>query len=109
MEAGVQFWSQALGMRVHRAEEPTTPYVSLAGGSGGLRLELQRIPEASRIHLDIEADDVEAEVRRLEKLGARRKAPCDTWWIMEDPCGHLFCVVPQQSRDFLAQARVWGE
>src|SRR5262249_30418631 len=86
-----------------------SPYVTLEGGAGGLQLYLQEVHDASRIHLDIETDNVEAEVQRLEQLGARRKASIQTWWVMEDPCGHLFCVVPEHSEAFAAQAHVWEE
>ena len=89
--------------------DPTSPYVTLARG-GGLQLILQRVQDPSRIHLDIETDNVEAEVQRLERLGARRQAYVETWWIMEDPAGHLFCVVPVHSDDFLTtQAHVWQD
>jgi len=108
MEAGVQFWQQALGMPARSADNPASPYVALVGSVGGLDLSLQRVHDTSRIHIDIETDNVEAEVQRLEQCGARRKARIETWWVMEDPCGHLFCVVPQSSRDFLAQASVWN-
>lgn len=109
MEAGVRFWRQALGVTAHDTDEPTSPYVTLTGVAGGLQLSLQRVHDTSRIHLDIETDDVEAEVQRLENLGARRKASIQTWWIMEDPSGHLFCVVPAQSDAFAAQAQVWED
>jgi len=109
MEAGVHFWYQALGTSIRRADDPTSPYVTLEGGAGGLELYLQGVHDTSRIHLDIETDDVEAEVQRLEKLGARRKAYIQTWWVMEDPSGHLFCVVPEHSEVFSAQAHVWEE
>jgi hypothetical protein len=107
MEAGVQFWSQALGLTVRRPNTPTSPYVGLEGGVGGLQMQLQRVHDTSRLHLDIETDNVEAEVQRLEALGARRNAPIETWWVIEDPCGHLFCVVPMHSLNFLAESRVW--
>ena len=71
MEAGVRFWQQALGTTVRHADDPTSPYVTLAGGAGGLQLYLQRVHDPSRIHLDIETDNVEAEVQRLEQLGYR--------------------------------------
>jgi len=109
MEAGVRFWQQALGTTVHHAEDSTSPYVTLEGGAGGLQLSLQRVHDTSRIHLDIETDNVEAEVQRLEKLGARRKVSIQTWWVMEDPSGHLFCVVPEHSEVFSAQAHAWEE
>ena len=109
MEAGVRFWQQALGVTARDADEPASPYVMLTGGTGRLQLSLQRVHDTSRMHLDIETDSVEAEVQRLEKLGARRKASIQTWWVMEDPCGHLFCVVPAHSDAFVAQAQVWDD
>ncbi len=43
--------------------------------------------------LDIESDDVEAEARRLEALGAKRIEAVRTWIVMEAPTGQRFCVV----------------
>ena len=49
------------------------------------------------MHLDIESDDVAAEVARLEKLGARRVGAVRTWVVMEAPTGHRFCVIRAQT------------
>ena len=52
----------------------------------------------NRMHLDIEAPDVQSEATRLEALGARRLAPDElhehgtTWIVMADPEGNEFCV-----------------
>ena len=108
-EASAHFWSNALGMAPKRPTDAGSPYLSLTGRVGTLEVGLQRVNASSRFHLDIETDDVEAEVRRLEKLGARRKALIETWWVMEDPSGLLFCVVEQYSEDFVAHANVWDE
>lgn len=107
MDNGVQFWSQALGCAIHSTEGADNPYVELTSPSGGLQINLQRIGSQSRLHLDIETDNVEAEVERLEKLGARRHEKINDWWVMEAPSGHAFCVVPARSHDSLAQATVW--
>ena len=61
----------------------------------------------SRVHLDIETDDIDAEVLRLEKLGAKRVRAVHTWWIMEAPTGQRFCVVPASSPDFETRACRW--
>ncbi|WP_343125503.1 VOC family protein [Stenotrophomonas maltophilia] len=53
----------------------------------------------SRVHLDIESDDIDAEADRLEKLGARRIGFVKRWWMMEAPTGHRFCIVPMRERD----------
>jgi hypothetical protein len=59
------------------------------------------------VHLDIESNDIEAEVRRLEKLGARRLQAISTWVVMEAPTGQRFCVVPAKSKNFNAVATQW--
>ena len=55
---------------------------------------MQKVDHPSRVHLDIEADDIEAEVRRLERLGAKRIDAIRSWVVLEAPTGHRFCVVP---------------
>ena len=107
--AGVGFWSGALGLEATQGDDPSDPYTALKGGIGGLFVALQRIGGASRVHLDFETDNVEAEVRRLEELGAQRKEQIENWWVMEAPSGHVFCVVPQFSKDFLETAAVWED
>ena len=61
------------------------------------------------VHLDIEADDLEAEVGRRESLGARRVAQqhSQSWAVMEAPTGQRFCVVRRSSPSFDAQANEW--
>jgi len=59
------------------------------------------------VHLDIETDDIEAEVRRLAALGARRMAQVHTWWVMEAPTGQRFCVVRKSSPNFEVNATEW--
>jgi hypothetical protein len=55
----------------------------------------QRLGEGTaRVHLDIHTDDLDAEVARLEHLGARRVQRVDSWQVMRDPAGLLFCVLP---------------
>jgi hypothetical protein len=47
-----------------------------------------------RVHLGIHAGDLGAEVARLERLGAERVHQMQAWWVMRDPAGVLFCVLP---------------
>lgn len=103
-EATVAFWSGALGRPPARSADG--PYTEMSGPD--IDYFVQRIEEdAPRLHLDIETDDVEAEVARLEGLGARRVRRVETWWVMEDPGGHVFCVVPVQSRVWPRGALEW--
>lgn len=107
--AAADFWGNALGMEIRAlpAEEGER-YVRLVDRNSELHIEVQQVDHPSRVHLDIEADDIDAEVRRLEALGARRVAQVQTWWVMEAPTGHRFCVVRRSSASFDAQAREWG-
>jgi hypothetical protein len=59
----------------------------------------------ARFHLDIETDDVPAEVARLTSLGATKVADGRTWVVMRDPSGLLFDVVPHDSPWFAERAR----
>lgn len=102
------FWSAALGL----AAEPLPgqegeSYVKLKVPGERLHVEVQAVDHDSRVHLDIEADDVEAEVKRLEKLGATRVKNVHTWIVMEAPTGQRFCVVRPQNKGFEQDANVW--
>jgi predicted enzyme related to lactoylglutathione lyase len=108
-QAGL-FWSQALGYSLKKSSAgEDARYKLLDTPSDDLHIEVQRVDHPSRVHLDIEADDIEAEVNRLEKLGAKRIAQVRTWWVMEAPTGQRFCVVRVQRSDFEANANSWNE
>lgn len=106
--AAAGFWSEALGMRSRTLPPPEGgSYVELLDPSGVLHIEVQAVTHPSRVHLDIETDDVDAEVQRLEGLGARRIAQVRSWWVMEAPTGQRFCVVVRASADFDERAQIW--
>lgn len=105
--AAAKFWSAALN-RKPVSNPDDTRYVGLDGPSTEPMLMVQAVDHPSRIHLDIESDDVEAEVARLEKLGARRVQKVRTWWVMEAPSGHRFCVVRPQRGPLGADANEWS-
>ncbi len=107
LPAAAAFWSGALGMQTRTLGPGEESYVGLQGGAHGLHIEVQAVTHPSRVHLDIEADDVDAEVRRLEALGARRVARIKSWCVMEAPTGQRFCVVPSAGGDFDDAANVW--
>jgi len=88
------FWTQALGRESKPQRDPVSPYIELTPATGNFELSVQKVAHPSRVHLDIESDDVEAEVNRLEALGARRVEKVKHWWVLEAPTGQRFCVVP---------------
>jgi predicted enzyme related to lactoylglutathione lyase len=103
LDGAAAFWAAALGVETR----PSSPgYIGLSSQAGWI-LEVQKVDHESRVHLDIASDDVEAEVARLEKLGAKRIADVKDWVVMAAPTGHRFCVIPGRSEAFRASARVW--
>jgi hypothetical protein len=109
LDAAATFWASALGLGVGTASGAENTYVELDDPARRLHIEVQAVDHASRVHLDIETDDIEAEVKRLEALGARRVKQLHTWWVMEAPTGQRFCVVRPQATDFAEHANVWSE
>lgn len=109
LEAAARFWSRALGRALKPDADPAhAKYVGLVTHDDEPVIELQRVEHESRVHLDIESDDIEAEVRRLEALGARRVAAIKTWVVMEAPTGQRFCVVRPQRNDRVGpHANAW--
>jgi len=107
LDEAADFWSAALGMPPSKTDDPAeSAYVKLENDRG-LYIEVQAVAHESRVHLDIESDDIEAEVARLEKLGAKRIGKVRTWVVMEAPTGQRFCVVRKQSDDFEAGVNRW--
>jgi predicted enzyme related to lactoylglutathione lyase len=107
LPAAAAFWSAALGMRAEALGPGEDAYIGLKGGTHGLHIEVQKVAHASRVHLDIAADDVDKEVQRLELLGARRIERVKSWCVMEAPTGQRFCVVEAEGDDFNDVANIW--
>ena len=94
-----RFWTQALGWRSRRVNDQYVAIIPPDRSTVGILL--QQVPEPkiakNRVHIDWEADDMAAEVARLEGLGAKRViertlGSATRWTVMEDPEGNEFCV-----------------
>ncbi len=108
LEREAAFWGQALGCPAKPSTEPEDAnYVTLQTAPEDMQVLLQKVDHPSRVHIDIETDDIGAEVARLERLGARRVAQIKGWWVMEAPSGHRFCIVKPQRADFEGAAKAW--
>ncbi|RCG25071.1 glyoxalase/bleomycin resistance/dioxygenase family protein [Sphaerisporangium album] len=91
----VRFWQGAIGRPLLRLERHPEYHGALLPGEAFGLLVQQLEDGESRVHLDIHTDDLEAEVARLEGLGAARvRFVHDRWWVMRDPAGMMFCVLP---------------
>ena len=102
------FWQEALGWRrTHETHDEIVLEPPAGSPQDGVAPDLLfvRVPESkivkNRVHLDLRPDDQDAEVARLEALGARRidigqgDVP---QIVMADPEGNEFCVLPPYIR-----------
>jgi Glyoxalase-like domain len=103
------FWSRALGRETKPTTEEAPRYRALeTPAEESVDLIVQRMDDCEGgLHLDIETDDIEAEVTRLTALGARVKKRIKTWVVLEDPAGHAFCVIAADSRSWPKGAVGW--
>lgn len=109
VDEAAEFWSKALGLPADPLTGPNVAnYRRLRTPPYEVTVLVQAVNHASRVHIDIETDDIEAEVARLESLGAKRIAEVKRWWVMEAPTGQRFCVVRPQRIDFETHANTWG-
>jgi len=108
IDAAAHFWAEALGRPVD-PDHPGTRggYRMLETPPGQISVQIQRVEHESRIHLDIETDDIPAEVARLQKLGATVDTQKERWVVMRAPSGQRFCVVRVQRDGFSGDANNW--
>jgi predicted enzyme related to lactoylglutathione lyase len=118
LDRGVSFWSAALGA----VEEPLPDtsshiYRRLRLPDSEIRILLQKTNDKKtskeRMHLDLETDDIEAEVKRLEALGATRwdhqQERGFDFWVLRDPWNNEFCVLHPHFPELLAQREPWND
>ncbi|WP_131106270.1 VOC family protein [Ornithinimicrobium sufpigmenti] len=92
------WWAEQTGAEVHDSYDGG--FVMLIGGTLPVRLAFQKVDEVSpgknRLHLDLTAPDLDAEVERLVAAGAgvvaRRGGEDFRWVTLTDPQGNEFCV-----------------
>ena len=107
-DTALRFWAAAMG--VEPQPVPDEPEYTSLGRLGSLTFAAQRTGPGTpaRLHLDIETDDVAAEVARVVVLGARVVDDHGEYAVLADPGGVLFCVVPVQDAEaFETDATTW--
>lgn len=108
-EAATAFWAAALDTSATPLKD-YDEFIALPNAAARGVVGIQDIGEAetARFHVDIESDDVEAEVARLVGLGAIEVSRHRSWVVLRDPAGLLLCVVPLDTPDFARYARTVG-
>jgi hypothetical protein len=99
-----------------RANQVSHVYRRIRLPDSDVRILLQKTEDRKsgkeRMHLDLDTDDLEAEVRRLEGLGAMRWEHQTErgfeFWVMRDPWANEFCVLRNEFPELLAQRTPWS-
>ena len=103
-----EFWGAALGSTPESREgQVNAQFLRLDGSPREAQVILQQVDHPSRVHFDIESDDIEAEVKRLQALGAEVVERMERWVVMEAPSKHRFCIINPIRPDFDEHANVW--
>jgi predicted enzyme related to lactoylglutathione lyase len=117
LDRGTAFWAAALDAAETVPASSRSIYRRLRLPDSEIRILLQKTGDTKtgkeRMHLDLETDDVEAEVARLEALGATRwdhqaERGWD-FWVLHDPWGNEFCVLPPMVPELLARREPWDD
>ena len=106
LEAEARFWSGALGHGIGK-DQPDENYIMLDTPEGQPYIELQKVDHPSRVHLDMRTTDLDAEVKRLEKLGAKFVKRHKAWCVLEAPSGQRFCVIQITQGRNLGEMNTW--
>jgi predicted enzyme related to lactoylglutathione lyase len=108
IDVAAKFWAQALGRSIDMQHPGSRGnYRMLATPPDELSVQVQRVEHESRVHVDIETDDIPAEVSRLEKLGATVDERKERWVVMRAPTGQRFCIVRVQREGWPKNANRW--
>jgi predicted enzyme related to lactoylglutathione lyase len=118
LDQGVVFWSAVLDAKEESLSEASQPvYRRLRLPDSDIRILLQRTEDPKtakeRMHLDLETDDIEAEIQRLEALGATRwdhqQERGYDFWVLRDPWGNEFCVLEPNFPELLDRRTPWPD
>lgn len=116
LDQGVSFWSAALDATEETLSEQSRHiYRRLRLPDSNIRILLQKSSDQKvskeRMHPDIETDHLDAEVERLEALGATRwdlqQERGFKYWVLRDPWENEFCVLQPEFPKLLAQRQPW--
>src|ERR1700722_9184900 len=83
LDGAARFWGEALGRPVDSSHPGSRGnYLMLETPANDPMVEIQRVAHESRVHIDIETDDIAGEVARLAKLVGKVVERLERWVVM---------------------------
>lgn len=88
------FWTAVTGTRLSPARGEHSEFVTLLPESGAPTVKMQAVGGEARVHLDLDVDDIGAEVERAVQLGAVVVHRHSDYTVLRSPHGVTFCLTP---------------
>ena len=93
-DSEVRFWQVVTGSALSTRRGARGQFATLVPTDGDPYLRVQETDDGSaQVHLDLQVNDVEAQARRAEVLGAEHVGGGDGLAVMSSPAGMTFCFV----------------
>jgi predicted enzyme related to lactoylglutathione lyase len=113
-EGLARWWAEVLGWRLTHTDDHQAVLEPPAGSpEDGVAADLLflKVPGTkavkNRLHIDIRPDDQDAELARIQGLGARRvdigQGDSASWVVLADPEGNEFCLLRALTPEELAE------
>ncbi len=118
LDRAATFWASVLDAKEEQLPDASrNVYRRLRPPDSEIRILLQHTADPKthkeRMHLDLETDDIKAELHRLETLGAIRHEHQQErgfdFWVLRDPWGNEFCLLEPNFPHLLRRRRVWPD
>ncbi|NNH71096.1 VOC family protein [Nocardia uniformis] len=93
-DESAQFWTAITETRVSETRGENSEFVTLLPESGAPSVKMQAVPDDTRIHLDLDVDDVGTETKRAQELGATLVLEHPDYTVLKSPHGMTFCLTP---------------
>ncbi|MFE6858459.1 VOC family protein [Nocardia sp. NPDC057668] len=91
-----RFWTAVTDTRLSPARGENSEFVTLLPDSGSPTVKMQAVASGTRVHMDLDVDDVRAAAGRAVTLGASVVLEHPVYTVLRSPHGMIFCFTPAQ-------------
>lgn len=106
VEAAGRFYHELFGWKIQHVPEMNYTMWEDGSGSGGGFPQVSEDAPAGQVLVYIDSDDIEADLRKVEKLGGKvlhpkTEIPQTGWFgIFQDPTGNILALYTSMNPDF---------
>ncbi|MFI6866769.1 VOC family protein [Nocardia sp. NPDC050406] len=93
-DENARFWTTVTATSLSPTRGENSEFVTLLPESGRPSVKMQAVADDSRVHLDLDVDDVGAAAKRAQELGATLVLEHPDYIVLKSPHGMTFCLTP---------------